>query len=287
MRSSIIDQTKLPHQFATLTLRSEHDAAHAIRAMQMRGAPLIGAVAAYGMALAMREDASDEKLSCAHDMLAGTRPTAINLRWALKRDADAVRNRRETGAPRSPGTRPPRLPTRTSQCAKPSASTALRSSRSRGREETASSTSSPTAMPAGWRRVDWGTALAPIYMAHDEGMPLHVWVDETRPRNQGASLTAFELGAHGVPHTIIADNAGGHYMQAGRRRSLHRRHRPRRRANGDVANKIGTYLKALAAQRQRRAVLRRVAALDHRLDAEIGRRDIPIEERDRPTKSRR
>ena len=273
----IIDQTKLPHAFVTLTLRSEHDAAHAIRAMQTRGAPLIGAVAAYGLALALREDASDEKLNYAHDMLAETRPTAINLRWALKRVADAVRNQ-----PRNK---------RAALALKEAALIADEDAamcESIGRHGLAiirdlaaqkkRKLNILTHCNAGWlATVDWGTALAPIYMAHDEGIALHVWVDETRPRNQGASLTAFELGAHGVAHTIIADNAGGHYMQAGDV-DMCIVGTDRVTTNGDVANKIGTYLKALAAKDN--GVPFYVALPSSTIDWTLkSGRDIPIEER--------
>ncbi len=245
----IIDQTKLPHRFETLVLRSMEDAAHAIRAMIVRGAPLIGATAAYGVALAMREDASDEALDRAHDVLAETRPTAINLRWALKRMCDVLRNRpREQRAA---------LAWREAAAIADEDVDVCRSIGEHGlklfrdaaaKKQPGETLNVLTHCNAGWlATVDWGTALAPIYMAHDSGIRLHVWVDETRPRNQGASLTAYELGAHGVPHTIIADNAGGHYMRNGQV-DLCIVGTDRVTANGDVANKIGTYLKALAAK---------------------------------------
>jgi methylthioribose-1-phosphate isomerase len=273
----IIDQTRLPHEFVALTLRSEHDAAHAIRAMQTRGAPLIGAVAAYGLALALRDDPSDENLTYTHDLLAETRPTAINLRWALKRVAGVVRNQ-----PRDK---------RASLAWKEAAAIADEDAamcESIGRHglaiirELAAQKKRRlnilTHCNAGWlATVDWGTALAPIYMAHDEGIPLHVWVDETRPRNQGAALTAFELGGHGVAHTIIADNAGGHYMQAGEV-DMCIVGTDRVTANGDVANKIGTYLKALAARDN--GVPFYVALPSSTIDWSLkSGRDIPIEER--------
>jgi methylthioribose-1-phosphate isomerase len=273
----IIDQTRLPHEFVTLTLRSEHDAAHAIRAMQTRGAPLIGAVAAYGLALALRENPSDEKLSYAHDMLAETRPTAINLRWALKRVADAARNQ--------PRERRAALAWKEAAAIADEDAVMCESIGLHGlaviRDLAAQRKrrlNILTHCNAGWlATVDWGTALAPIYMAHDEGIALHVWVDETRPRNQGASLTAFELGGHGVPHTIIADNAGGHYMQAGQV-DLCIVGTDRVTTNGDVANKIGTYLKALAAKDN--GVPFYVALPSSTIDWTLkSGRDIPIEER--------
>ena len=273
----IIDQTKLPHEFVTLSLRSADDAAHAIKTMQTRGAPLIGAVGAYGLALAMRADASDEHLTRSHDMLAATRPTAINLRWVLGRMRDALLNR-----PRE---------SRAALAWKEAASIAdedVAMSKAIGEHglkiirELAAKKKGKfnilTHCNAGWlATVDYGTALAPIYLAHDAGIPLHVWVDETRPRNQGASLTAFELGGHGVAHTILADNAGGHYMQAGQV-DMVIVGTDRVTANGDVANKIGTYLKALAAKDNN--VPFYVALPSSTIDWTLASgRDIPIEER--------
>jgi methylthioribose-1-phosphate isomerase len=273
----IIDQTKLPHAFVTLTLKSAEDAAFAIRSMQTRGAPLIGAVAAYGLALALRADPSDENLTATSELLAATRPTAINLAWALKRVADAVRNQ-----PRAE---------RAALAWKEAAAIAdedVAMCESIGRHGLAlirdmaarkkRKLNILTHCNAGWlATVDYGTALAPIYLAHDEGIALHVWVDETRPRNQGASLTAFELGAHGVAHSIIADNAGGHYMQKGEV-DLCIVGSDRVTANGDVANKIGTYLKALAAKDN--DVPFYVALPSSTIDWTLkSGRDIPIEER--------
>ncbi len=245
----IIDQTLLPHRFATLHLQSCADAAHAIKSMQTRGAPLIGAVAAYGICLAVREDASDEALERAAAMLLATRPTAINLKWALDEMKAAIRNRpreeRAAAAYRRAG----------EICAEDVAINqsigrhglqiieTIAASKRRGERVNVL-----THCNAGWlATVDWGTATAPIYMAHDRGIPIHVWVDETRPRNQGASLTAFELGHHGVAHTVIPDNTGGHLMQHGLA-DMVIVGTDRVTAQGDVCNKIGTYLKALAAR---------------------------------------
>jgi len=273
----IIDQTKLPHEFVTLTLRSAEEAAHAIRAMQTRGAPLIGAVAAYGLALALRADPSDETLTSTSDKLCATRPTAVNLAWALQRVADAVRNH-----PRAE---------RAALAWKEAAAIAnedvamceaigrhglelIREMAIRKKRKL----NILTHCNAGWlATVDYGTALAPIYLAHDAGIALHVWVDETRPRNQGAALTAFELGGHGIPHTIVADNAGGHYMQAGEV-DLCLVGTDRVIANGDVANKIGTYLKALAAKDN--GVPFYVALPSSTIDWSLhSGRDVAIEER--------
>ena len=244
----VIDQTKLPHEFATMRLSSAKDAAHAIRDMIVRGAPLIGATAAYGLALAARAAPSDENLDNAHDLLLAARPTAVNLRWALERMRSALRNQ--------PYEKRAEIAWREAAAiCEEDVETCRRigehglvilceaAARKRGRPLNVL-----THCNAGWLAcVDWGTALAPIYMAHDAGISVHVWVDETRPRNQGASLTAFELGGHGVPHTIIADNAGGHLMQNGDV-DLCIVGTDRAASNGDVANKIGTYLKALAAR---------------------------------------
>ncbi len=244
----IIDQTKLPHIFETVTLRTSGEAARAIRDMLVRGAPLIGATAAYGMALAMREDASDAALASAHAMLHATRPTAINLKWALD---EMLRALKPLGSPA-------RVDAAYKRAAK-IADEDVEINKSIGRHgleliKPIATRKKPgervdilTHCNAGWlATVDWGTAMAPIYLAHDAGMAVHVWVDETRPRNQGASLTAWELGHHGVPHTVIADNTGGHLMQHGLV-DMVIVGSDRTTASGDVCNKIGTYLKALAA----------------------------------------
>jgi methylthioribose-1-phosphate isomerase len=274
----VIDQTKLPHRFETLSLRSAGDAAHAIRAMIVRGAPLIGATAAYGMALAMREDASDEALDRAHDMLAETRPTAINLRWALARMRDRLRNHPRGERAALAWQEAAAIADEDVAVCRSIGEHGLKVLREAAAKKNGATLNVLTHCNAGWLAcVDWGTALAPIYMAHDAGIPIHVWVDETRPRNQGASLTAYELGAHGVKHTIIADNAGGHYMQAGAV-DLCIVGTDRVTANGDVANKIGTYLKALAAKDN--GVPFHVALPSSTVDWKLSSgRDIPIEER--------
>src|ERR1700690_2852898 len=244
----VIDQTLLPHRFATARLTTLDDAVRAIKTMQVRGAPLIGAAAAYGVWLALRADASDENLERAYGALLAARPTAINLKWALDQMIAAVRNR-----PRSERV------AAALRRAEEIADEDVRINQAIGRhglkliEEIAARKDGArvnvlTHCNAGWlATVDWGTATAPIYMAHDKGVPVHVFVDETRPRNQGAALTAYELGQHGVPHTLIADNAGGHFMQRGEV-DLCIVGADRITSRGDAANKIGTYLKALAAR---------------------------------------
>ena len=244
----VIDQTALPHRFVTARLTTLAEAAHAISAMVIRGAPLIGATAAYGMSLALREDASDERLEHAYETLLATRPTAINLKWALDEMVAAVRNR-----PRSE--RAAAAYRRAVEISEQDIAINTGIARSglplieavASRKKPGERVNVLTHCNAGWlAAVDVGTATAPIYMAHDKGLPIHVFADETRPRNQGASLTAWELGQHGVPHTLIADNTGGHLMQHGLV-DLVIVGTDRVTANGDVCNKIGTYLKALAA----------------------------------------
>ena len=274
----IIDQTKLPHEFVTLTLKSWQDAAHAISSMQTRGAPLIGAVGAYGLALAMREDPSDENLMRVHDTLAETRPTAINLRWALGRMRDALLNRPRAERAKLTWIEAAAIADEDVAMSKAIGEHGLEVIQDIAAKKPGKTVNILTHCNAGWlATVDYGTALAPIYLAHDAGVPLHVWVDETRPRGQGASLTAFELGGHGVKHTILADNAGGHYMQAGQV-DLVIVGTDRVTANGDVANKIGTYLKALAAKDN--GVPFYVALPSSTIDWTLNSgRDIPIEER--------
>jgi len=274
----IIDQTKLPHEFVTMTLRSADDAARAIRNMNTRGAPLIGVVGAYGLALAMRQDASDDHIQKMVEMLAETRPTAINLKWALWRMRGALlnqpREKRAALAWKEAGL----ITDEDVAMSEAIGRNGLAIIRDIAAKKPGETVNILTHCNAGWlATVDYGTALAPIYLAHDEGIALHVWVDETRPRNQGASLTAFELGSHGVDHTILADNAGGHYMQAGQV-DMVIVGTDRVTANGDVANKIGTYLKALAAKDN--DVPFYVALPSSTIDwtLESGR-DIPIEER--------
>jgi methylthioribose-1-phosphate isomerase len=261
-----------------VTLATVEDAARAIRTMIVRGAPLIGATAAYGLALALKVDASDDALDKAHDALLATRPTAVNLRWALARVRDAVRNRpREVRAEASWREAAAICDEDVETCRKIGVH-GLEIFRTASVKKNGEPLNVLTHCNAGWLAcVDWGTALAPIYMAHDAGLPIHVWVDETRPRNQGASLTSFELGSHGVPNAVIADNAGGHLMQAGKV-DLAIVGADRVTANGDVANKIGTYLKALAAKDN--GVPFYVALPSSTIDWTLKRGDdIPIEER--------
>ncbi len=273
----IIDQTLLPHEFKTTVLRSLRDAAHAIKAMLVRGAPLIGATAAYGMVLQCYEDASDGALRSASDTLLATRPTAVNLRWALERMKAAILPVGSTERLRA-----------AREMAAVICDEDVALNESIGRHGLAllrdlhqrkSALNVLTHCNAGWLcSVDWGTALAPLYKAHDSGIPVHVWVDETRPRNQGASLTAWELGQHGVPHTVIVDNAGGHLMQHGQV-DLCIVGTDRTTARGDVCNKIGTYLKALAAHDNH--VPFYVALPSPTIDWNVhdGLKEIPIEQR--------
>ncbi|HEX3445747.1 MAG TPA: S-methyl-5-thioribose-1-phosphate isomerase [Chthoniobacterales bacterium] len=276
----VIDQTRLPHRFEIARWRSVQDVATGIRDMVVRGAPLIGAAAAYGMALAMQEDPGNENLRRTYDLLFRTRPTAVNLRWAL----DLMR---QTLLPFHPSGRVDTAYTLAGQIAEEDVQNCSaigdcgRTLIEQVRDNVSGSRpiNILTHCNAGWlATVDWGTALAPIYKAFNAGISVHVWVDETRPRNQGASLTAWELGHHGVPHTVIADNAGGHLMQHGLV-DLCIVGSDRTTASGDVANKIGTYLKALAAHDNDVPfyVALPVSTIDWTIDN--GVRDIPIEKR--------
>src|SRR5215217_7184689 len=275
-----IDQRRLPHEFIVAQLTTCESAADAIRSMLVRGAPLIGATAAYGMAPAMGADASDAALDRAYAMLLAARPTAINLKWALDEMLRVLRP----------------LPTSERVAAAYKRAVAIAEedvaiNQEIGRHglaliEQVAARKRPgepvnvlTHCNAGWlATVDWGTATAPIYLAHDRGLKVHVWVDETRPRNQGAALTAWELGQHGVPHTVIPDNTGGHLMQH-RLVDLAIVGTDRVTANGDVCNKIGTYLKALAAKDN--GVPFYVGLPSPTIDFSVvdGLKEIPIEQR--------
>jgi methylthioribose-1-phosphate isomerase len=251
-RVAVIDQTRLPHRLEVVSLATLEEAAAAIRTMVVRGAPLIGVTGAYGLMLALRADPGDASLAAAYAQLLATRPTAVNLAWALERVRGRV-------ALLPPSLRAEAAAEEAGRIAEEDVAmceaigehglTLLRQlAAARPAERQGQPLNVLTHCNAGWlATVDWGTALAPIYKAHRAGLAVHVWVDETRPRNQGASLTAFELGREGVPHTVIVDNAGGHLMQHGEVDAvIVGTDRTTRR--GDVCNKIGTYLKALAAR---------------------------------------
>jgi methylthioribose-1-phosphate isomerase len=276
---AVIDQTRLPFALEVCHLRTADDAAVAIREMIVRGAPLIGVTAAYGVALAMREDSSDAGLRSVLAQLRSTRPTAVNLRWALERMEAAL------GADR-PSHRVERAYAEAGRIAEEDIVACAAIGRHGAtiiEQLSAAAGRRPvnvlTHCNAGWLAcVDWGTALAPVYAAHESGVAVHVLVDETRPRNQGASLTAFELGAHGVSHEVIVDNAGGHLMQRGRV-DVCIVGSDRATRTGDVANKIGTYLKALAARDN--GVPFYAALPSSTIDWNIadGLAEVPIEER--------
>jgi methylthioribose-1-phosphate isomerase len=275
----IIDQTALPHRFVTLTLTTLDDAAHAIKSMQVRGAPLIGATAAYGLCLALRADASDDSLERARAVLLNTRPTAINLKWALDEMVAAVRNQPREARVAAAYRRAAEICDQDVAINQAIGRNGLKLIEAIAARRNGRPVNVLTHCNAGWlATVDWGTATAPIYMAHDQGIAIHVWVDETRPRNQGAALTAWELGQHGVPHTVIADNTGGHLMQHGMV-DMVIVGADRVTANGDVCNKIGTYLKALAASDN--GVPFYVGLPSPTIDLSItdGLAEIPIEQR--------
>jgi len=275
----IIDQTKLPHELRIKKLDSVSTAAEAIKNMLVRGAPLIGAAAAYGMALGMKDDPSNDNLGKCYDLLLATRPTAVNLRWAL----DDLKSLLSGISPTD----------RRSAAYKRAADICnedveiCSSIGDHGSvlikeiyEKNNKVVNILTHCNAGWlATVDWGTALAPVYKAFNAGIDLHVWVDETRPRNQGSSLTAWELGQHGVPHTIIVDNVGGHLMQHGQV-DIVITGTDRTTYTGDVCNKIGTYLKALAARANNIPFYVGLPSTTIDWTVDNGVRDIPIEERD-------
>lgn len=275
----IIDQRWLPHEFRVIPVVTMQDYADAIYEMRVRGAPLIGATAAYGMALAMAEDPSDANMDAAWTFLEKTRPTAINLRWALDRCRAALR-------PLAEGDRAAAALALAHEIADEDVEINRRIGENGLAIIREIAAKKPAGEPvrllthcnAGWlATVDWGTATSPMYQAHDAGIALHVWVDETRPRNQGA-LTSWELGKHGVPHTYITDNAGGHLMQHGMV-DMVITGTDRTTRQGDVCNKIGTYLKALAAKDNN--VPFYVALPSPTIDWTVtdGVAEIPIEER--------
>ena len=277
----VIDQTRLPHVFETLDLKTLEDAAVAIETMVVRGAPLIGAAAAYGMALGMASDPSDAGVDRAAARLLETRPTAVNLRWAVRELEDVVRPLPVDKRARAAYVKAAEVADDDAMMCSAIGDHGLgiiqslwAAKRQQGRVDVL------THCNAGWlATVEWGTATAPIYKAFDAGIPVHVWVDETRPRNQGASLTAWELGQRGVPHTLVVDNTGGHLMQHGMV-DVCIVGSDRTTAAGDVGNKIGTYLKALAARDN--GVPFYAALPSSTIDWTIddGLADIPIERRD-------
>lgn len=274
----IIDQTLLPHRFETRLLQSLVDVAEAIQTMRVRGAPLIGAAAAYGLVMAMREDTSDNALKMATDQLLATRPTAINLRWALDRIGRELR----AAAPSQRHELALQIAVRVCEedvtCCE-----AIGEHGVKLIAAIAAQQSGPvqlmTHCNAGWlATVDWGTALAPVYKAVEQGIDVHVWVSETRPRNQGLYLSAWELAAHGVAHTVVADSACGHLMQRGEV-DLCIVGTDRTLLNGSVCNKIGTYLKALAAREHQVPFYVAAPSSSIEWDQHKSMDDIPIEQR--------
>ena len=275
----VIDQTRLPFAFELRDLKTMEDAANAIRDMIVRGAPLIGVTAAYGVALAMRADPTDRELRTALEVLGRARPTAVNLRWALVRMEAVLRHLpAEARAERAYAEALSIADEEVAAC-EAIGRHGLAILQSLSQSLGGRAVNVLTHCNAGWLAcVDWGTALAPVYAAVDAGVPIHVYVDETRPRNQGAALTAFELGAHEVPHTVIVDNAGGHLMQQGKV-DVCIVGSDRTTANGDVANKIGTYLKALAAADNGIPFYAALPSSTIDWTLRDGVREIPIEQR--------
>ena len=244
----ILDQRKLPWEVLWVELRDAETAARAIREMWTRGAPLLAMTGAYGLAMALAADPSDASLDANHAMLDATRPTAVNLRWALDEIDRAVRPLPPSARADAAFARADAIVEEDVGLSRAIGEQGLALFRELHAKNPDRQLNILTHCNAGWlATADYGTATAPMYMGHDAGLPLHIWVDETRPRNQGALLTAFELAQHGIPHTVIADNAGGHLMQRGQVDAVIVG-TDRVTANGDVCNKIGTYLKALAAR---------------------------------------
>lgn len=282
----IIDQRRLPHEFVVLDLRTVAEVAHAIQAMIVRGAGLIGVTAAYGMYIAVltapktTRHAFWEYVEAAGAQLKATRPTAVNLAWAVDRQLEALQQvepldemvacARETAL---------RIAAEDAENCRNIGTHGLQLIEALAERKPGETINILTHCNAGWLAfVDYGSATAPIYAAHDRGLPVHVWVDETRPRNQGARLTAWELGQHGVPHTVIADNVGGHLMQHGLV-DLCIVGSDRTTVTGDVANKIGTYLKALAAHDNGVPFYVALPSSSFDWDMRDGLREIPIEQR--------
>ncbi|GMQ76582.1 MAG: S-methyl-5-thioribose-1-phosphate isomerase [Gammaproteobacteria bacterium] len=276
----VIDQTRLPHRFVSLRLVSVEDATRAIADMIVRGAPLIGAAAAYGLALAMRDNPGDGNLADSARMLLATRPTAVNLRWVVDRlhgvlEQTPVKERCEVAYSEAA-----RICDEDVAINHAIGEHGLALIEEHRRSKSSGPINILTHCNAGWlATVDWGTALAPVYMAHDAGIDVHVWVNETRPRNQGSRLTAWELGRHDVPHTVVVDNVAGHLMQRGKV-DLCITGTDRTTASGDVCNKIGTYLNALAARDNDVPFYVGLPgpSIDWTMDDGIA--EIPIEERD-------
>jgi methylthioribose-1-phosphate isomerase len=272
-----IDQARLPHVFETATARTTEEIAEAIRAMRVRGAPLIGVAAAFGIAMAVSRDPSDASISDASNLLRKTRPTAVNLAWAIGRMREKL----------APVKLSERVVTAWQE-AQAIADEDVKLNEAIGRSGLALLEREHKALKravnilthcnAGWvATVDWGTVTAPIFMAHEAGIPIHVWVDETRPRNQGL-LTAWELAGAGVPHTLVTDNAGGHLMQRGMV-DLVIVGADRVTRRGDVCNKIGTYLKAVAARENNVPFYAAVPLPTVDWGIEDALKEIPIEER--------
>lgn len=244
----IFDQQKLPWELVNLKLETIDQAAYAIKEMQTRGAPMLAMTAAYGMCLGLREEASDENLQKSYDTLLATRPTAVNLRWALDEIMNAVKNLEEGDRVAAAYKRSAEMCDEDVEINRNIGLNGLKLLEKIAESKNGEVINIMTHCNAGWlATVDYGTISAPIYMAHDKGIKVHVWVSETRPRNQGASLTAYELKEHGVPHTVIPDNASGHLMQKGQV-DIVLTGTDRVTRNGDTCNKIGTYMKAVAAK---------------------------------------
>ncbi len=280
-----IDQRALPHRFVIVDLKNYRHGCFAIKNMVVRGAPLIGATAAWSLYLATLEcrgkQDADALIASAAEEILGSRPTAVNLEWAVNRMLAALETSHDAEERIViAGREAEAICAEDIDCCRRIGEHGLELIKKLSDAKSGARVDILTHCNAGWlATVDWGTATAPIYLAHEQGIPVHVWVDETRPRNQGSQLTAWELAEHGIPHTVIVDNAGGHLMQRGQV-DLCITGTDRTTRTGDVANKIGTYLKALAAHDN--GIPFYVAAPSASIDWNIanGLEEIPIEERD-------
>ena len=275
----VIDQRQLPHHFKLLYLKNIKEIKKAIKDMVVRGAPLIGVTAAYGIYLSMKNNTSDKNLNSSVNFLKDARPTAVNLSWALEFMKKKLLDEKPSNRVHASKKLAEKISNNDIKCCKKIAENGLKiilGIRKRKKNKTINIL---THCNAGWlATVDWGTALSPIFLAHRKKIKIHVWVDETRPRNQGSSLTSWELLQEKIPHTIITDNAGGHIMQHGMV-DMCITGSDRTTANGDVCNKIGTYLKALSAYDNKIPFYVALPSNTIDLNSKNYLKDVPIEER--------
>ena len=275
----VIDQRQLPHHFKLLYLKNIKDVKKAIKEMIVRGAPLIGVTAAYGIYLSMKKNPSDKNLNSSINFLKNARPTAVNLSWALNFMKEKLLNKEPLNRANVSKRLAEEISNNDIKCCKKIAENGLKIILGIKKRKKNKTINILTHCNAGWlATVDWGTALSPIFLAHRKKINIHVWVDETRPRNQGSFLTSWELLQEKIPHTIITDNAGGHIMQHGMV-DMCITGSDRTTANGDVCNKIGTYLKALSAYDNKIPFYVALPSNTIDLNSKNSLKDVPIEQR--------